>query len=151
MVFSYTFSPQSQTQRLIWAGSLITLPHECVKSEYPVAEQEIWSDCRWGRKMSLETRAKHFHTHLQPLILLMFSRVFWDPDSLPSPLDSTFRTPQVWAVPDPPMQGRQAEVLFSRQLHRNDSTWKAAESQVHYSIIQENVNTKSLMPGGLCR
>lgn len=50
------------------------------------------------------------------------------------------------------MQGRQAEVLFFRQLHRNDRDFlKGADSEVHYSIIQGNINRGPLMSGALCR
>lgn len=44
-----------------------------------------------------------------------------------------------------------SRVPFSRKLPRNDTTLKGADTQVHYSIIQENINTKSFLPGGLCR
>lgn len=72
--FLVTFNPQSQIWRLIWAGTLpATWTHKDRK--YPLTEQEIWSNCRQGRRISQWTGAKCFHIHPQPSVQLLFTTV----------------------------------------------------------------------------
>lgn len=125
-------STKSKSEAYLSRESHIPVTQMHRSSEYPVAGQEIWSTFPYSFT-TLNTADVH-----QAVLRPWFS----DVPSGQHPQDTpALHSPRVG----------EARVPFSRKLPRNDTTLKGADTQVHYSIIQENINTKSFLPGGLCR
>lgn len=114
MVFSYAFSPQSQIQRLIWAGSLISLSHDA---------QEQWISCSRAGDLSNISILIYNPQHCWCSPGCSEALILWCPLwTASSGHPSSAQSPCGWS-----------RVLFSRKLPRNDTTLKV---QTHRFIIQ---------------
>lgn len=81
---------------------------------------------------------QHFHTHLQPPVLLMFTRLFWGPGSLIH-LWTAFSGHPSSAQSREGESCSDSKFCFPQNCPGMMLPQKAADPQVHYWVIQENI------------